>query len=67
MARIESIPKPKCERPECDRTATTQVATDAGQVLGRYCSGHALGALRQVDERETPKRAASAPKEVAAR
>ena len=64
-SRLESIPKPICERPDCNRTATSQVTTQVGQILGRYCSGHALAALHQADGPETPKRAAS-PKEVAA-
>jgi hypothetical protein len=70
MARIETIPKPICEREGCDRTATVQVGGAGNLVLGRYCSAHGMAALRQADEgeRETPKRATvPTPKEAVAR
>jgi len=67
MARIETIPTPICERSECDRTATFQVVSDDGRVLGRYCSAHGMSALRQAEKPRLASYAARAPKEAVAR
>lgn len=64
MARIETIPKPVCEREGCDRAASVQVVANAGQVFGRFCSGHGMSALLQA-EGKTPK--PKAEKEAASR